>query len=448
MFNLYIEIPEGLEFGANIFEQHITSEGTMLVQEVEDASSSLVANIIRLHDRYMEYVDGCFKNHAFFHRALREAFEELCNKDVAGTSFAELLSMFCDDMLKKGGACEKLSDETIEENLENALKLLVYASDRDLFTKFYKKTLSRRLLFGKSASQENEDLILTKLKQQFGAQFTSRMEAMVTDIKLSKESQKNFKKYLQDNHPDVNTLGIDLNVTVLTTTSWPNFKSTDLTLPHEMLKCIEAFKGFYNMKTQNRKLTWVNSQGTCNIHGRFEAKTIELVVTTCQAALLLLFNSAERLSYSEISIQLTINGQELVALLHSLSCSKYKILKKTPNTAVVSPNDTFEFNSKFTDKMRRIRIAPPSLVAVAEERKKVVEEVDKDRRYAIDAAIVRIMKSRKVLKYQELLIECVKHLSPMFKPDIRAIKKRTEDLITRDYLERDKDDPNTFKYIA
>lgn len=33
-------------------------------------------------------------------------------------------------------------------------------------------------------------------------------------------------------------------------------------------------------------------------------------------------------------------------------------------------------------------------------------------------------------------------------PDIKAIKKRTEDLITRDYLERDKENPDVFKYLA
>lgn len=37
-----------------------------------------------------------------------------------------------------------------------------------------------------------------------------------------------------------------------------------------------------------------------------------------------------------------------------------------------------------------------------DERKKVVEDVDKDRRHAIDAAIVRTMKSRKVLSHQNV----------------------------------------------
>lgn len=54
-------------------------------------------------------------------------------------------------------------------------------------------------------------------------------------------------------------------------------------------------------------------------------------------------------------------------------------------------------------------------VPPVDERKKVIEEVDKDRRYTIDAAIVRIMKSRKVLELQKLVIECVEQLSNMFK---------------------------------
>lgn len=39
-----------------------------------------------------------------------------------------------------------------------------------------------------------------------------------------------------------------------------------------------------------------------------------------------------------------------------------------------------------------------------DERKKVVEDVDKDRRHSIDAAIVRTMKSRKVLGHQQVLL--------------------------------------------
>lgn len=48
------------------------------------------------------------------------------------------------------------------------------------------------------------------------------------------------------------------------------------------VKCVEVFKDFYQTKTKHRKLTWIYSLGTCNINGKFEQKTMELVVTTYQ----------------------------------------------------------------------------------------------------------------------------------------------------------------------
>ncbi|KAG1338628.1 cullin-1 [Cocos nucifera] len=456
MYRLFCRIPRGLDPVSQVFKQHVTAEGTALVKQAEDAASNkkaekkdvvglqeqvFVRKVIELHDKYLAYVNNCFQNHSLFHKALKEAFEVFCNKGVAGSSSAELLATFCDNILKKGGS-EKLSDEAIEETLEKVVKLLAYISDKDLFAEFYRKKLARRLLFDKSANDDHERSILTKLKQQCGGQFTSKMEGMVTDLTLAREHQSNFEEYLNSN-PQANP-GIDLTVTVLTTGFWPSYKSFDLNLPAEMVKCVEVFKEFYQTKTKHRKLTWIYSLGTCNISGKFEPKTMELIVTTYQASALLLFNASDRLSYSEIMSQLNLTDDDVIRLLHSLSCAKYKILNKEPNTKTISPTDYFEFNSKFTDKMRRIKIPLPPV----DEKKKVIEDVDKDRRYAIDASIVRIMKSRKVLGHQQLVMECVEQLNRMFKPDFKAIKKRIEDLITRDYLERDKDNPNLFRYLA
>ncbi|KAG6470165.1 hypothetical protein ZIOFF_071222 [Zingiber officinale] len=456
MYRLFCRIQRGLDPVSQIFKQHVTIEGTALVKQAEDAASNrkaekrdvvglqeqvFVRKVIELHDKYLAYVNDCFQNHSLFHKALKEAFEVFCNKGVAGSSSAELLATFCDNILKKGGS-EKLSDEAIEETLEKVVKLLAYISDKDLFAEFYRKKLARRLLFDKSANDDHERSILTKLKQQCGGQFTSKMEGMVTDLTLARENQSSFEDYLNSNfHANP---GIDLTVTVLTTGFWPSYKSFDLNLPVEMVKCVEVFREFYQTKTKHRKLTWIYSLGTCNINGKFEPKTIELIVTTYQAAALLLFNASDRLSYSEIMTQLNLTDDDVIRLLHSLSCAKYKILNKEPSTKTILSTDVFEFNSKFTDKMRRIKIPLPPV----DEKKKVIEDVDKDRRYAIDASIVRIMKSRKILGHQQLVMECVEQLGRMFKPDFKAIKKRIEDLITRDYLERDKDNPNLFRYLA
>lgn len=64
------------------------------------------------------------------HRALREAFESFCNRQIAGTSTAELMASYADLQLRKG---EKLNEEEAEKALEKIVKLLVYINDRDVF---------------------------------------------------------------------------------------------------------------------------------------------------------------------------------------------------------------------------------------------------------------------------------------------------------------------------
>lgn len=55
----------------------------------------------------------------------------------------------------------------------------------------------------------------------------------VTDLTLAKENQTNFQEYLSSN-PNVSP-GIELTVTVLTTGYWPSYKSSELSLPIEMV---------------------------------------------------------------------------------------------------------------------------------------------------------------------------------------------------------------------
>lgn len=462
MHRLFSRITKGLDPIADIFREHVEGEGMKLVKEATSAAETkkdkerdagkpskdsgggyeqtYVRAVISLHDKYLGYVGDCFANSSLFHKALKEAFEAFCNKSVAGSTSAELFANFCDNLLKKGGS-EKLSDEAIEESLEKVVKLLAYISDKDLFAEFYRKRLARRLLQDKSASDDHERSILTRLKQQCGAQFTSKMEGMVTDLQLAREKQQVFEQWKESKGRD---LAVDLSVTVLTTGFWPTYKAMDLALPAEMVEGIEAFKEFYEGETKHRKLTWVYTQGTCVLKGNFKPRSIEMVLSTLQAAALLLFNEADELSYAEVQQRLNLPEEDVSRLLHSLSCAKYKILRKEPDTKSLSKSDRFAFNAEFTDRMKRIKVPLPPV----DEKKKVIEDVDKDRRYAIDAAIVRTMKSRKALQHQALVLEVVAQLSRMFKPDFKLIKKRIEDLIQRDYLERDANNPQLFRYLA
>lgn len=457
MYRLFSKMEDGLSQLSKVFKEHVNEEGLSLLKQVTDAANSrknerkevacsleqdFVRKAIELHDKQLAYVSNCFQNHTAFHKALKEAFELFCNKDVAGCSSAESLAAFCDNILRKGGS-EKLSDEAVEETLDKVVNILTYISDKDLFVEFHRKKLGKRLLFDKSVNNEHERSLLSKLKQYFGGQFTSKMEGMLRDMETARDHQTGFEVYKSKNYPETFPR-VDVSVTVLTTGQWPTYKTFNINLPSEMIQCVEAFKNYYNSQQKHRKLNWIYSMGNCNIVAKFDTKTIELVVTTYQAALLLLFNEFDRLSYAEIVTQLNLPADDAVRLLHSLSCGKYKILEKEPSNRTISPSDVFQFNNKFTDKMRRIKVPLPP----TDEKKKVIEDVNKDRRFSIDASIVRIMKSRKSMSHQQLVAECVEQLSPMFKPDIKIIKRRIEDLISREYLERDLEKANTYNYLA
>ena len=188
MFRLFQRIAQ-LQPIADFFKDHVKAKGMELVKQAQDAVESkkegkkdssktpeqiFVKSVIELHDKYMGYVYDCFSNNAVFHKALREAFEAFCNTEVSGSTTPELLANFCDNLLKKGGS-EKMSDEEVEESLGKVVSLLAYITEKDLFAEFHRKKLSRRLLFDRSANDDHERSVLQKLKQQCGAQFTSKM---------------------------------------------------------------------------------------------------------------------------------------------------------------------------------------------------------------------------------------------------------------------------------
>ena len=75
----------------------------MLLPAGSTWEQDFVRQVIELHDKYMQYVVECFANSSLFHKALKEAFESFCNKQVVNNTSAELMANFCDNLLKKVG---------------------------------------------------------------------------------------------------------------------------------------------------------------------------------------------------------------------------------------------------------------------------------------------------------------------------------------------------------
>lgn len=74
--------------------------------------------------------------------------------------------------------------------------------------------------------------------------------------------------------------------------------------------------------------------------------------------------------------------------------------------------------------------------------------IEADRKYALDAAIVRIMKGKKKLHYEQLKNQTIEAVSKHFQPEVPMIKSRIDGLVEQDYLRRDEEDMNVLHYEA
>lgn len=71
-----------------------------------------------------------------------------------------------------------------------------------MFEKYYKQHLAKRLLSGRTVSDDAERSLIVKLKTECGYQFTSKLEGMFTDMKTSKDTMAAFQQKMTEDGND------------------------------------------------------------------------------------------------------------------------------------------------------------------------------------------------------------------------------------------------------
>ena len=290
-----------------------------------------------------------------------------------------------------------------------------------------------------------------------GYQFTSKLEGMFNDMRLSSDVTADFQAFVSDSHSAGSVP--NLAMSLLTSTFWPVSASFEgysgIEYPKEISSIIKLFENFYQKRHSGRKLTWLPLMGPADIKVQFDSSKKEINVSTFGMIILLcVFSKQDSASFEDIRAKTGIDAHDLTRTLQSLSFGKYKILLKTPVEKDISQTDIFTFNSSFTSPLMKIKIlniSGSTNAAGAEhdqERTKTMEKVDEDRKHQIEAAIVRIMKARKTLNHSNLIVEVIEQLKSRFSPSPIMVKKRIEGLIEREYLDRDPNDFKTYVYLA
>ncbi|GAB2279869.1 hypothetical protein Dimus_014505 [Dionaea muscipula] len=418
---------------------YIRRSGQVVILD-DEKDKDMVGSLLEFKVSLDKIWEESFNKNETFCNTMKDSFEHLIN--LRQNRPAELIAKFLDEKLRAGN--KGTSEEELEGTLDKVLVLFRFIQGKDVFEAFYKKELAKRLLLGKSASIDAEKSMISKLKTECGSQFTNKLEGMFKDIELSKEINESFRQSSQARTKL--PAGIEMSVHVLTTGYWPTYPPMDVELPRELTTYQDIFKEFYLSKYSGRRLMWQNSLGHCVLKAEFPKGKKELAVSLFQAVVLMLFNDADRLGLQDIKDATRIEDKELRRTLQSLACGKVRVLQKIPKGREVEDNDSFLFNDTFTAPLYRIKVNAIQMKETVEENSSTTERVFQDRQYQVDAAIVRIMKTRKVLSHTLLITELFQQLKFPIKP--ADLKKRIESLIEREYLERDKSNPQVYNYLA
>ncbi|GAA6057300.1 hypothetical protein JCM3770_001707 [Rhodotorula araucariae] len=431
---------------------------TALLAIVSDPAhdATMVDNLINARHRARALVAACFApdDGAEFGSAINAAFEFAVNKRE--NKPAEMMAKYLDAKLRSGGA-RGLDDAALEGVLNDVLYLFRFTQGKDIFEAFYKRDLAKRLLLNKSASVDAERSMLLKLKDECGPGFTQKLEIMFKDMDLSADVMRAYSASaasasLAD--------GFDLSVAVLSQGNWPTYPPFPLALPPTLARALERFRAFYVAKHSGRALAWAHGLGTVALRAHFPAAGArkELLVSLAQACVLLLFNDTRgggdngaeegTLSTEEIGAATQLEPKELARTLQSLACGKVRVLVKHPKGREVNPGDRFAYNTEFKHDHVRIKINQIQQKETVEENRSTTQRVFTDRASHLQLAIVRIMKARKTLKHQELVMEVVSQIGQRFKVEPAEIKKSISSLIDREYMRRAEDAPNVYHYVA
>lgn len=439
------------------FSKHVEVEGSLIVFD-EKKESEMVVRLLEFKRRLDKYLNYSFHGNEKIGNGLHKSFELFINKtkktqsnwDTDNAKPGEMIAKHV-DLLLKGGvkAIPRLQafkvdsskaeeehdfdegpadeDAEINQHLSDALDLFRFVHGKAVFEAFYKKDLARRLLMGRSASFDAERNMLTRLKNECGASFTHNLESMFKDMNLAREDMASYNQLLDDR--GTKSAGPDLNVNVLSAAAWPTYPDVAVKIPPAISKVMNDFETHYKAKHSGRKLTWKHSLAHCQLRAKFPKGNKELVVSGFQAIVLLLFNDipAEKaLTYTEIRDATGLVDAELKRTLQSLACAKYQVLRKHPKGREVNETDTFSFSTTFQDAKMRIKINQIQLKETKEENKETHQRVAADRHYETQAAIVRIMKSRKKIGHNDLIVEVIKATMTRGVLDQADIKRNIE----------------------
>ncbi|CAG0919494.1 unnamed protein product [Notodromas monacha] len=497
LYNLLKPIRGALHPVAQELRIHIESAGLDSIKGLQGdgVPGGFVESLLEVHDRYSLMIKEVFFADQVFTGALDKAFSNIINLRIdskAPCRSPELLAKYCDLLLKKSSKSSAVNSGTssvnsptygvptpsvplvlntefeIEDKLSKSITLFKYLDDKDVFQKFYSKMMAKRLIHQLSVSMDMEEAMINRFKQVCGYEFTNKLHRMFTDMSLSADHNAKFNDFLKKKDDVVLPLGF--HIYVLQAGAWPlsNSSTIQLLLPPDLARCVSLFEEYYQTRFSGRKLTWLYNIANGELKLNYLKRQYMVTMGVCQIALMQPFERASSITRHDLMQETLLEGEQFDRQLSSLVDVKLLTssgdVRDFPDllcsTSSISdflrlefwnpsdPSAVISLNMDYSNKRTRFKITAVSQKETPQEIEQTRASVEEDRKLYLQAAIVRIMKSRKVMRHNALIEEVINYAKGRFNPSINMIKKCTETLIEKQYIERSAEAADSYSYIA
>ena len=458
IYKLFKLFPKSLNEITEKFDPYIRSRGRALYEnkELSKDPKKFIPELISLKKEMDKLVKECFENNNDFQDVKNKAFSLFMTKDY----YAKQLSNYADFCMRSG--FKGKSPEEIENILNDIIGLFKCLNSKLVFQNEANKKMSERLIKKVSLSTLSEQSFITKLKQEAGVTYVSKMQEMMSDLEKNKKETDLYKLQKHKGAPN----GIKLDVTVVSQSAWEISKKSmeKLIIPSYLNFCILDFENFYLKKHQGQKLMWCLGLSKVEIQYLYLKNKNVSVSTLPQLLSLLLLEQKKELTLGTISqmlgCQLTTITTDIQGLVYNPSFNPHGQADKgvilgtfNGETKEFKENDKISINMNFISSKVKFNTLPlPQKKSASELKAAEAEEAQINKRYQdniLQATLTRIMKSRigQQTTHVWLVGETSRQID-LFKAQPQQIKENIEKLIEKNVIKRSDKNRTCYDYIA
>eukprot|EP01094_Clydonella_sp_ATCC50884_P019754 TRINITY_DN3932_c0_g1_i2.p1 TRINITY_DN3932_c0_g1~~TRINITY_DN3932_c0_g1_i2.p1 ORF type:complete len:758 (-),score=242.09 TRINITY_DN3932_c0_g1_i2:202-2475(-) len=459
MYVLLSAVEGGLARLRTAFEKHVLEQGLNAVANIASQVTQdprvYVEALLKVYRKYETLVATAFRRDSRF--PLVKAARRFVNANAitAAASSAkspELVARFADQILRKSNRTDDAHE--IETLLDDIMVVFKLMEERDVFMSFYSKRLAHRLINNTFASEDLERIMIEKLKSACGFEYTAKLQRMFQDISLSRDINEDFREHAAKP-------AVDFSMLVLTTGSWPLAPAQSaIDLPAPLAQSEKCFRDYYCNKHSGRKLNMLYRHSKVEVVAHCFHRVYVLQCSTFQATVLALFNATSMLSAEQMAQRTKLSEPILFQTLMTLV--KTRILNSKPSMIVKTEGADGQMKASLAEptlahlfavnkQFKRSAVKVNINIQIGREKDKESTEahktVEDDRKFHIQAAIVRVMKMRKEMKHTALLAEVIQQLQSRFQPQVPVIKRCIEMLIEKEYIQRSSRS-DVYQYLA